>query len=507
MKLGNTVNASLRRYLAYRYARVEAIRQSPLQLQNKTFRQLISKGQKTKYGKLHHFELIRSEEDFTSLCPLNDYHSLKSYIYRHMDGEAHVLWPGKIRYFSKSAGTTQEQCKYLPVSWELLHQNLRSSSWDAVASLYHYKPDSAILKRKNLLMGGSLKPWKNNPHALVGDVSAIMVSNIPAFTRSWYAPDMKIALLPNFEEKLELMAKALLTEDLFLLAGVPTWTVVLFEKMLELSGKSHMHEIWPNAEVYFHGGIGFEPYKKQFADYLPDKPVEYREVYNASEGYFGFQDRPMADDLLLLCGNGIYYEFIPLSETDKENPEIIPLEEVVENQQYEIVISTLAGLWRYRIGDTIQFSSTRPYRFKITGRTKQCINVFGEEVMIGDTDKAIAEVCNLLDAHVKEYTVAPIFMNKKEKGGHEWIIEFAKEPKDLLLFEDLLDKSLQQINADYQAKRFKNLALENLKVHSVPRGSFRNWLKAKGKLGGQNKVPRLSEKRKYLEEILFNVEM
>ncbi len=501
MLLKKSINASLKTYLSYRFSRIESIRNEALGLQNQIFEYLLNKGKNTLYGRLNGFDKIKSKTDFAKICPLSTYNEIKPFIFQCMDGNKNVLWPGYTNYFSKSSGTTEEQSKYLPVTKELLYQNLRSGGWDATSMLYHYRPESNLPAHKNLLMGGTIGRWPTNPETLVGDVSAIMINELPRVSKNWYAPDFSIALMKDFEKKMNLMSQALIKEDLFLLAGVPTWTVVLFEKMLQLTGKEHILEIWPNAKVYFHGGVGFDPYRKQFKSYLPAKDFDFFEVFNASEGYFGFQDLPGNEDMLLLFGNGIYYEFISTEDSQHENPEVLQLKDVELGKNYELVISTVAGLWRYRLGDTIRFSSLNPYRFKVTGRTKQFINVFGEEVMIGDTEKALAEVCLNLNVDVKDYTVAPIFMEKEKKGGHEWVIEFVKEPDDIDLFQKMLDNSLQQINSDYQAKRFNDMALENLKVNIVPFGSFENWLKAKGKLGGQNKVPRLSSERKYIEEI------
>jgi len=501
MILQKSINASLRTYLSYRFSRIESIRNNPYELQKSILAQLIDNGKTTKYGQLYNFKHVQDYKSFSTICPLSSYNEIKPFIFEAMEGTRNVLWPGETNFFSKSSGTTQENSKFLPVTKDLLYQNLRSGGWDATSMMYHHRPSSDLPARKNLLMGGSLKKWHRNANCYVGDVSAIMISQLPRFSKKWYAPDFEIALMETFERKLELMSRALVDEDLFILAGVPTWTVVLFEKMLALTGKEHMLEIWPNAKVYFHGGVGFDPYRKQFEDYLPSDDFDFYEVYNASEGYFGFQDLPEEDEMLLLFGNGIFYEFIPSESINDDEPVVIGLEDVEIGKNYEMVISTVGGLWRYRLGDTIRFSSILPYRFKLTGRPKQFINGFGEEVMISDTDKAIAQVCQKLDANVRDYTVAPIYMEKANRGGHEWVIEFAKEPQDINQFQNLLDLSLQQINSDYQAKRYKDLALKNLEIRSVPNGSFDNWLKAKGKMGSQNKVPRLSCERKYIDEI------
>jgi len=416
-----------------------------------------------------------------------------------MDGHDNLIWPGSIDYFSKSSGTTEEKSKYLPVSKDLISQNLRASGWDATSCIYNHQAGANILGKKNLLMGGSLKKLSNGKQ--IGDVSAIMVDNLPQFSKQFYAPDFKIALMDNWEEKIELMAQQLIHEDMYLIGGVPTWVVVLFRRLLELSGAADICELWPGLKLYAHGGVGFEPYIEQFNEFLPCPDLDYMEVYNASEGYFGVQDDLNNDDLLLLTGNGIFYEFIADRNIDLPNPETISLKDVSIDCNYEMVISSVAGLWRYRLGDMIRFTSKNPYRFKIAGRTKQYINTFGEEVMISDTDKAISLACLKVNAQVNEYTVAPVFMDATRKGGHEWIIEFEKEPLDIDLFQKILDDCLQEVNSDYQAKRYKDMALENLKIHKAPQGIFEEWLRKKGKLGGQNKVPRLSPKRTFIEEI------
>jgi len=485
--------------LAYRYSRISKIHSHSNALNDKQLTQLLVKAKDTTYGRMNDFATLKTHADFKKACPLSDYNGVKHLFREVMDGHDNLIWPGSINYFSKSSGTTEEKSKYLPVSKDLIFQNLRASGWDGTSCIYNHQADANIFGRKNLLMGGSLKKLSNGKQ--IGDVSAIMIDNLPEFTKRFYAPDLKISLMEEWEEKIELMAQQLVNEDMYMVAGVPTWIVVLFRRLLKISGAADICQLWPNLKLYAHGGVGFEPYTEQFKEFLPCSSVDYMEVYNASEGYFGMQDDLNNEDLLLLTGNGIFYEFIEDQQIENTHPETISLQDVSLDTNYEIVISTVAGLWRYRLGDTIRFTSKDPYRFKITGRTKQFINTFGEEVMISDTDKAISLACNKVNALIIDYTVAPVFMDKNKKGGHEWIIEFEKEPSDIDLFQKILDDCLQEVNSDYQAKRYKDMALENLKIQKAPQGSFEKWLRKKGKLGGQNKVPRLSSKRKYVDEI------
>ncbi len=497
--LHKSLNTALRAYLAYRYSRILGIHDHGVALNNQQFKTLIEKAKGTTYGRMHDFSSITSHREYQESCPLTDYNSVKNMFQEVMDGHNNLIWPGSIDYFSKSSGTTEDKSKYLPVSKDLIFKNLRASGWDATSCIYNHQADANIFGKKNLLMGGSLKKLSNGKR--IGDVSAIMIDNLPEYTKRFYAPNFKIALMDDWEEKIELMAQQLIHEDMYLIGGVPTWIVVLFRRLLELSGASNICELWPGLKLYAHGGVGFEPYIEQFNEYLPCPDLDYMEVYNASEGYFGVQDDLNNDDLLLLTGNGIFYEFIEDHNIDFPNPDTVSLQDISLDTKYELVISSVAGLWRYRLGDMIRFTSKNPYRFKITGRTKQFINTFGEEVMISDTDKAISLACHKVNARVNNYTVAPVFMDSTRKGGHEWIIEFGKEPRDIDLFQKVLDDCLQEVNSDYQAKRYKNMALENLKIHKAPQGIFEEWLRKKGKLGAQNKVPRLSPMRNYIEEI------
>lgn len=474
----------------------------PHKVQRRLLKQLIEATKHTEWGRTFNYRSIRTPEDFAHHVPIQDYESLKPYIQRMMHGEKDVLWTGQVNWYSKSSGTTSDKSKFIPVSRQnLKHCHIRGS-WDTMTLTYHNMPEARNFELKSMVMGGSLQTFEPFPKTMFGDVSAIMIQNMPYVGRQFYIPDIEVALLDNWEKKLELLAQAGIKEpNVVMIGGVPTWTVVLFRRMLELTGKQNMLEIWPKFQLYIHGGVSFTPYRKQFEAFFPSDQVKYQEIYNASEGFFAIQDGFSRDDMMLLLNNGIYFEFLPIEQWHKENPIAIPLSEVELGKNYAIVISTNSGLWRYVPGDTIAFTSKYPYRIKITGRTKQFVNAFGEEVMVDNTDKAIAATCKLMNATVTEYTVAPIYFDQAGKGGHEWLIEFEKEPSDIAAFAKRLDQNLQKVNSDYEAKRYKGMALEELRLHTLPKGTFHDWLRSKGKFGGQNKVPRLANHRQYVEEI------
>lgn len=472
---------------------------SPYDLQNEVFFDLLNKLKHTEYGKKYNAHQIRNQEEFKAKLPLTDYEMLFTYISRMMDGEADILWPGKVNWFAKSSGTTNDKSKYIPITEDNLFDNHVAASWDAMAILYGNRPEARVFDGKNLIMGGSLKQWSEQ--VTIGDVSAILLHRMPSVGRPFYTPDFETALLADWEEKIEKMAHQCIKEDVVMFAGVPTWTIVLFKRILEITGKKNIREVWPNIRTYFHGGVGFDPYVDQFKTFLPGEDIEYYEVYNASEGYFAVQDRLDAKGMLLLLDNAVYYEFIPIENMQEANPVTLPLEDIEEGKDYCIVISTSSGLWRYKPGDVIRFVSKAPYRIMVSGRTKHFINVFGEEVMVHNTDKAIKDTCSLCGGIVSDYTVGPIFMIEESKGGHEWLIEFEKAPENLDLFALELDNKLRAVNSDYDAKRHKDIALQPLKLSVVPPHSFQNWLRSKGKIGGQSKIPRLSNDRKYLDEL------
>lgn len=497
------VNRFFRWYHRQRYSTIQRVLQHPVETQRALLQQLIEATKHTEWGKLYDYRSIRTPETFATRVPVSDYEDLKPYIQRMMHGEKDVLWGGQVRWFSKSSGTTSDKSKFIPVSTQNLKECHIRGTWDTMTLFYHNRPDARQFELKSMVMGGSLSRFEPYPHTMIGDVSAIMIQHMPLIGRPFYTPDRAIAMLPEWETKLELLAQSAINEpNVVMIGGVPTWTVVLFRRMLELTGKQNMLEIWPHFQVYIHGGVSFTPYKKQFEEFFPSPQVSYQEIYNASEGYFAVQDDFESDDMLLLLNNGIYYEFLPMEEWNQTNPKSVPLWDVALDKNYALVISTNSGLWRYLPGDTITFTSIKPYKIRITGRVKQFVNAFGEEVMVENTDKALAEACEQHDTIVMDYTVAPIYFKGTGKGGHEWLIEFEKLPIDLDQFITTLDNNLQKVNSDYEAKRYRNIALERLRLRPLPSGTFQNWLRSKGKLGGQHKVPRLANHREYVEEIL-----
>lgn len=495
-------NKAFYQYLRFRMRHIRRYMAHPHEVQKEWLERLLLAGRDTEWGRKYDFKSIRSHRQFAHRIPIQDYESLKPFIQRMMYGEKDILWNGRIRYFAKSSGTTGDKSKFIPVSSQNLRHCHRGGSWDTTVLFYNQRPDAELYRRKSILMGGSLGRFESFPKTFIGDVSAVMISQMPFFVRPFVTPDLETALMPDFEKKIERMAEICSREDVTMLGGVPTWTVVLFHRILELTGKSNMLEVWPNLQAYIHGGVSFTPYREVFRQLLPSDQISYQEIYNASEGYFAIQNDFTTNDMLLLLDNGVYYEFLPTEEWHKEHPKAIPLEAVETGKNYAIVISTNAGLWRYTPGDTVTFTSVLPYKIKITGRTRQFVNTFGEEVIVENTDRALAETCAATGASVLEYTVAPVYFKNSGKGSHEWLIEFQKEPPDLQQFTKLLDKNLQQINSDYEAKRYRNLALEPLQLQPLPPGTFHKWLKTKGRYGGQSKVPRLSNERKYVEDVL-----
>jgi len=497
------INKFMRWYLRQRMVRIQEFMQQPHKIQKRVLKELVVAAKHTKWGKQFGYARIKTYKDYTQQVPISDYEDLKPYIQRMMHGEKDVLWGGRVKWFAKSSGTTSDKSKYVPLTDKNLFTNHIRGNWDTTTILYHNNPNARNFADKNLLMVGSLETFEPYPKTTIGDVSAIMAHRMPWVGRPFFAPDFKTALMSNWEEKIERTAQ--LTKDstdINMIAGVPTWTIVLFRKLLEITGKDNISEIWPNLSVYAHGGVGFAPYKEQFKQFIPKEDFTYMEIYNASEGFFSLRLNPDDEDMLLLLDNGVYYEFLPMEEWNKENPEAIPLKEVEIGKNYAMVVSTTSGLWRYKLGDTVTFTSTYPYKIKITGRTKQFVNAFGEEVMVDNTDQALALTCQQMCAMVAEYTVAPIYFSKNGKGGHHWLIEFEKQPKNIAAFTAKLDYNLQQINSDYEAKRYKNIALMQLELTVLPKGTFHHWMKSRGKFGVQNKVPRLANHRKYLEDIL-----
>ncbi|RMG80101.1 MAG: hypothetical protein D6714_15295, partial [Bacteroidetes bacterium] len=497
------INKLFKAYYAYRIKHIRHYMKSPHSVQRAVWQKLTESAKNTEWGRRFDYKSLKTPEAFARRVPIQDYDTLKPFIERMMAGERDVLWRGQVRWFSKSSGTTNDKSKFIPVSYENLRQCHIRGTWDTMTFFYDQRPDARMFECKSLLMGGSLEPYAPFPQTMRGDVSAIMIKHMPWVARPFFTPDFETALLPDFGEKIERMAQITSREkDLVMIGGVPTWTVVLFRRVLEITDAAHLLEVWPNLQGYIHGGVSFTPYRQQFEAFLPTDQISYQEIYNASEGYFAAQNDFGEEGMLLLLDNGVYYEFAPMSEWEKPDPVAVPLEEVEIGKTYAIVISTNGGLWRYSPGDTITFLSKYPYKIKVSGRTKQFVNAFGEEVMVENTDKAIAQTCRQTGALVSEYTVAPVYFQGTAKGGHEWIVEFEKSPPDLEQFSVLLDQNLQKINSDYEAKRYRNMALERLRLHAVPPGTFYDWLRWKGKFGGQHKVPRLSNDRKYVDEIL-----
>lgn len=488
-----------------RMHQIELFVKYPHEVQREWFRKLIAAARDTEWGKKYNYGTIENIEQFAGRVPLQDYDSLKPYIERIRKGEQNILWQTEVRWFAKSSGTTSDKSKFIPVSAESLEECHYKGGKDMVAIYCNNNPDTQLFTGKNIALGGShTVDYYNNYESYHGDVSAILMRNLPLWAEFFRAPELSIALLGNFEEKLDKMVKATLAENVTSIAGVPSWMSVLLKRILEISGKKTIREVWPNLEVYFHGGVNFSPYQETFRELLGKEKINYFELYNASEGFFGLQDQKDSNELLLMLDYGIYYEFIPHSDCSESNSrKTIPLHEVKTGQDYALVISTNGGLWRYQLGDTIQFTSVFPYRFRITGRTKHFLNTFGEEVIVDNTEKALKIACEKTHSVAEEYTVAPIFMEQDKNGAHQWLIEFEKLPDDLNYFSEVLDNALKSLNSDYEAKRFNNLVLRPPAVIPLKKGTFYNWLKKKNKLGGQNKIPRLSDNRKYVEEILY----
>ena len=496
-------NAAFGQYLRWRVPRLERTRREPGEFQERWLDALLIHGRHTSFGRDHGMRDVRSYEAFRQNVPVRDYDGHAPYINRMIDGERSVLWPGFVKWFSKSSGTTADRSKYIPVSGENLRKNHIRGGWDAMSLYYDQRPEAAMFARKNLIMGGSIHETRPSG-AKIGDISAVMLANFPQVGRPFYTPSFETMLMRNYEDKLEATARQSMREDVGMVGGVPNWSMLLMRRILEITGAANMREVWPNFKLFTHGGISFAPYRQQFEDLIGGKDdFDFLEIYNASEGYLGLRDDLTRDDMLLLVDSGVFYEFLPRSEWGREHPHAIPLGEVRVGETYGVVISTNAGLWRYDLGDTVVFTSTTPYRFKITGRTKQCINTFGEEVMVDNTDRALAMTCAALDCDVTEYTVAPMFIKVPgEQGAHEWVVEFSQAPHDLEAFAKTLDDYLQDINSDYAAKRRLNLVLTRIIVNVVPPGTFHRWMANRGKLGGQGKVPRLDNTRTHLEAVL-----
>ena len=484
-----------------RVHQIELFKKYPNEVQEEWFFDLISTAQATEWGKKYDYESITSPEEFKNRVPIQNYDTLKPYIERMVKGEQNILWPSPIKWFAKSSGTTSDRSKFIPVSDESLEDCHYKGGKDLVSIFCNNRPDTNVFKGKGLVLGGSHKVNEIG-NTIQGDLSAIIVRNLPFWAEYIRSPDRDTTLNPDFEEKIEKVAQMAMNENITSISGVPTWNVVLAKRILEITGKSNLLEVWPNLEFYFHGGVSFKPYKEQFKALIPSDTMYYMENYNASEGYFGIQDLEGVEEMLLMLDYGIYFEFLPVENIDDEDPKTLGLSEVELWKNYALIISTNAGLWRYMIGDTIMFTNLSPFRIVVSGRIKQYINTFGEEVIVDNAESAIKQASIETNSNVKEYTAGPVYFKDGEAGGHEWIIEFETPPESYEHFFNVLDNHLREINSDYDAKRFNDLALAKPLIHVAPEGTFYKWMKERGKLGGQNKVPRLSNNREYIDSVL-----
>jgi hypothetical protein len=481
--------------------RIEAWKNHPEDSQREVLQDLVTSAQYTEFGKKYNFSKLFSIKSFKKAVPLQEYDDLKPYIMRIMNGEQNILWNTPIYWFAKSSGTTSDKSKFIPVSDESLQDCHYKAAKDVLTLYYAFNPDSDLLTGKGLVIGGSHNIHQLNEEVQYGDLSAVLLQNTPFWTSWIKTPELSIALMDEWEEKIEKLAESTIKENVTSISGVPTWTLVLFKRILELTGKDNMAQVWPSLELYMHGGVSFKPYREQF-NRLIGKKINYLEMYNASEGFIAAHEIPGDDGMLLFVDHGIFFEFMPVAEYGKSHPQTIGLREVELDKNYAPVISTNGGLWRYLLGDTIRFTSLKPYKIVVSGRLKHYINAFGEELIVDNTDRAISIACEKTGAIVNDYTAAPIFFSDDSNGAHEWLIEFEKDPAHLDSFTKELDAALQSINSDYEAKRYKNIALRMPVMKVMKKGSFNNWLKSRGKLGGQHKVPRLSNDRSFIEDIL-----
>lgn len=499
MKLLSPAISSLARM---RLWRIEAWKNNPLDAQREVLQDLVTSAQYTEFGRKYNFSNLFTIRDFKDAVPIHEYDDLKPYIERIMNGEQNILWNTPIYWFAKSSGTTSDKSKFIPVSDESLEDGHFKASKDVLSMYYQFKPDSELLTGKGLVLGGSHNINPMNNEAQYGDLSAVLLQNTPFWGHWLRTPDLSIALMDEWESKIEKLAESTIKENVTSISGVPTWTLVLLRRILELTRKKTMSEVWPSLELYMHGGVSFAPYKEQFQK-LIGKEINYLEMYNASEGFFAAQDIPGDEGMLLFTDHGIFMEFMPVHEYGKKDPQTIGLQDVEMGKNYALIISTNGGLWRYMLGDTVQFTSLKPFRIKVSGRLKHYMNAFGEEVIVDNSDQAIAIAAEKTGAIVNDYTAAPVYFSEDSNGAHEWLIEFEKVPASLEDFTNELDLALKNINSDYEAKRHKSIALRLPIIHAVKKGTFAEWLRSKGKLGGQHKVPRLSNERTLVEDILL----
>ncbi|MGG5505390.1 MULTISPECIES: GH3 auxin-responsive promoter family protein [unclassified Myroides] len=495
------VNSIASWILKKRIHQIDLFRKYPNEVQNDVFLSLIKANEKTLLGKQYDYASIKNYETFAERVPMYTYEEFEPFIERARRGESNIFWSEPIRWFAKSSGTTNAKSKFIPVSNEALENCHYKAAKDLLCLYLNNNENSQLFTGKGLRLGGSKQLYEDN-NTIFGDLSAILIDNMPFWAEFSSTPSNKTSLMAEWETKMNAIIKEVQDENVTSFMGVPSWMLVLFNKIMQETGRGSLLDLWPNAEVYFHGGVSFEPYKEQYHKLLPSDSFKYYEIYNASEGFFAIQDQNGCNELLLMLDYGIFYEFIPMDTFGTSAQRIIPLSGVEVGKNYAMLITTNAGLVRYLIGDTVRFTSLLPYRIKITGRTKHHINVFGEELMVENTDRALAKACSLFQVEIAEYTVAPIFMVGKEKGAHEWMIEFTKAPQDLTKFAEVLDQCIQEVNSDYEAKRYNNMTLNPLVLHQARQGLFYDWLKVSDKLGGQHKVPRLSNERKIIEELL-----
>lgn len=495
------INSIASWFLKKRIDQIEEFVAHPHEVQERVCAKLVESATVTEIGKKYNFASIRNYDDFAARVPVSRYEDLESIIERARKGEQNLFWNTPIKWFAKSSGTTNAKSKFIPVSNEALQNCHYKAGKDMLCLYLHNNENSNLFKGKSLRLGGSKELYEENG-TVFGDLSAILIDNLPFWAEYSCTPSSKVSLMSEWEAKMKAIIQEAQKENVTSLAGVPSWMLVLLNQALEQTGKSHLLELWKNLEVYFHGGVSFVPYREQYKRLIPSETFQYYEIYNASEGFFAIQDRNGSDEMLLMLDYGVFYEFIPMNTFGTDKERVIPIWEVEQGKNYAMVISTNAGLWRYLIGDTIRFTSTSPYRIKITGRTKHFINVFGEELIIENTEQALKKACLQTQSAITEYTVAPIFMEGKNKGGHEWIIEFSQKPTDIEQFGKVLDEELKKLNSDYEAKRYNDMTLTLPKIHIARTNLFHDWLKENDKLGGQHKVPRLSNSRNFLEILL-----
>jgi len=495
------VNSIISWFLKKRVHQIELFLKYPIDVQEELLLKLVATAKRTEFGEEHDFSSIKNYKDFTNKVPIQRYESIEPLIERCRKGEQNLFWATPIKWFAKSSGTTNAKSKFIPVSDEALEYCHIKAGKDMLCLYINNNEETQLFTGKGLKLGGSSEIYKDN-NSYFGDLSAIITGNLPFWVDYSSAPSQEVALMAEWETKMEAIIDETIDENITSLIGVPSWMLVLLNRVLERTGKDNILEVWPNLEVYFHGGVNFNPYREQYKKLIPKKGFQYYETYNASEGFFAIQDDNGSKELLLMLDYGIFYEFIPMTSYEGESSIAISLSEVKKNIDYALIITTNSGLWRYLIGDTIRFTSLDPYRIKITGRTKHHINVFGEELIIENAEDALRLACEKTKANIKEYTVGPIFMEGKKNGGHQWVIEFEKKPKSMDYFTEILDNALKSINSDYEAKRYNSMALAMPKIHVAREGLFYDWLKKKGKLGGQHKIPRLSNSRDFVEELL-----